>query len=497
MKKLTAALIALFCLIWTCQSLTDLDYRLGTSKHGSASLSDLESFHGENSARLSVDEEGNYIRVSVYFDYPMPIVDLDHLSMWMYPQSGNGNIQIEIFLDGDADGSYNSKSSDDARLRSAKKSWSEMSIETEQWNELDGFDLCYEEYGEDGLATLDERAQQLQGLDVVRIYITIYKDPGVETTSVFLDYIKAGDQIISFEPLEEEVIKSGPASASPGGQITYTLTYGNNLQEPIDLVITEFYDSRTIFVSADPGPDAGTDNVWTIRSLQPGEHGQIVVKVKTNKFSCKADINGRASGTGFTSIKNIVSNDLESYEVTNTVRLASSGFNATDTVRTAIRPVAGSSTSFNHHGYGDFRSQGWLKYSSSSIILQQAMNASRSPVLVNPGSKTLTFCGHLYASNAFLSPAREISYSEEYRYADSLRLDTNLRLSKSNTDLQSLSSFSGWAEIAQKWRNTSYMQHYVGSFSRDLQAHTRIAKKTKSRSEDSLECCFASQDVEL
>jgi hypothetical protein len=493
MKKLLLICIAFFSLILPCHSLTDLDYHLGKSKYGTALLSDEESFHGENSAMLSVQEDGNYIRVSVYFDEPLPIEDLDHLSMWMYPLAGNGNVQIEIFLDGDSDSSYNSKSSADARLRSAKESWSDINIEPGQWNELDGFDLSYEVYGEDGSGALDEQKQQLQGLGVVRLYITIYKDPSVEMTSIFVDYIKIGDQIISFEQLEKEDIKSGPATASPGGQITYTLTYGNNLQEPVDLVITEIYDSRTIFVSADPRPDAGTDNTWTIRQLQPGQHGQIVVKVRTNKFSCKADINGKASGTGFTSVKNFLSNDLESYEVTNTVRLSSSEFNATATVVTAVRPVAGSTLSHYHHGYGDYLSQGRLKYSSSSITFQQEMNAECSVVKVNTSSQAMVFNGRLYAQNAFYSPAREISMNEKYRYADNLSLGTNIRLSKSNTDLLSVSSFSGWAEIAQKWRDTSYMQHYVGSFSRDAEAHTRISRKSKSRGEESLECCFGSQ----
>ena len=88
-----------------------------------------------------------------------------------------------------------------------------------QWNELDGFDLDFEKYGDKSvpISDLEDFRNLMKGKGVVRIYITLNKDPKVPETTAFIDYIKIGDEIISFEPLEEEDIKDGPKTATPGG----------------------------------------------------------------------------------------------------------------------------------------------------------------------------------------------------------------------------------------------------------------------------------------
>jgi hypothetical protein len=183
--------------------------------------------------------------------------------MWINPQAGEGKIQLELFLDGDDDKSYDSDSLGDVRLRSIRKAWSEIDISSAQWNELDAFDLYYEKYGDKifGIDSLERCQSRLRGENIVRIYLTLYKEAKVSKTYAFIDYLKIGDQILSFEPLEIEEIKDAPHSVSPGSEITYTITYGNNLLEPVDFVVREQYDSRTFFVRAVPAPDFGTTNV--------------------------------------------------------------------------------------------------------------------------------------------------------------------------------------------------------------------------------------------
>jgi hypothetical protein len=229
-----------------------MDYHLGQSKYGDAFISGEESFHGLNSAKLSVESKGNYIRLSIYIDEPLPLDNLDLFSMWMNPETGSGKVQLELFLDGDSDGSYDSDSPSDASLRSLQESWSEMEMSYSHWNELDGFDRKYEKYGDKSFApgSLDECIDKLEEKRIVKIYITVYKDKTAPNTSTFIDYIKIGDEIISFEPLEDEDIKDGPKSASQGGQITYTITYGNNQLDSVDLIVKEEYDLRTVFVDA-------------------------------------------------------------------------------------------------------------------------------------------------------------------------------------------------------------------------------------------------------
>lgn len=123
MRNLSQYLLPLcfLSLILICTGLTDLDYNLGNSKYASSYISEEESFHGSHAALLSVDEKGSYIRISVYLDEPLPLEELDHLSMWVIPEAGDGIAQIELFLDGDGDGSYDSHSEADARIRSMKE----------------------------------------------------------------------------------------------------------------------------------------------------------------------------------------------------------------------------------------------------------------------------------------------------------------------------------------------------------------------------------------
>jgi hypothetical protein len=134
--------------------------------------------------------------------------------MWMNPQAGDGKVQLEFFLDGGEDDSYSSDSLQESLVRDR--------YVLAQWNELDGFDLNYEKHNDKafGIDSLENFQSRLRGEKIVRIYVTLYKDAKVPETSAFIDYIKIGDQILSFEPLETEEIKNAPHSLSPGSQIT-------------------------------------------------------------------------------------------------------------------------------------------------------------------------------------------------------------------------------------------------------------------------------------
>ncbi len=498
-------LFLLLSMIIVSAGLTDLDYRLGKSKYSESSITEDEGFHGSSSARLSVADEGNYVRITVYMDEPLPIEELDQLSLWTDPKLGDANIQIEMFLDGDGDDSYDSDSQEDARLQSLKESWSEMGMSPFQWNELDGFDLSYEKYGDEdfGYSSLDECKSALKGRSVVKLYITIYKDPSVKNTVAYIDYIKIGNQIISFEPLEKEEIKSAPRSVSPGSEITYTITYGNNLLEPADLVIRESYDSRTVFVMADPEPDPGTTNVWTMRNLPPGKHGQIIVKVRTGKMACKADIKGGVSGKGYTAVKSHLSTDLSGYTVTNRVLVLSEKFNLTASASTAVRPVEGSIIDFKEHGAGFYSSEERLGYSPSRVFIFRDMNASRSFLVDNisyantsPGYAALDslFSGLINNSNWHASRLCEnrvldVLLKDEYTQENNLSLSSHAYASKTSSYLETASSFSGMAEHVYHWRDAAYVEWFAGNFTTTSDTRLRVDKRTKRLDKEALECC--------
>ena len=74
-----------------------------------------------------------------------------------------------------------------------------------------------------------------------------------------------------------------PDPVPAGGDLTYIISYQNGGTAPADdVVITEMYDRQVTFVSANPAPRSGTDNVWDIGDLSVGEGGIIRVTVRVD-----------------------------------------------------------------------------------------------------------------------------------------------------------------------------------------------------------------------
>ena len=487
----------IFLQIWMFNAycLTNLDYHLSKSKYGEASISDRMGFHGSNSASLSVVNKGTSSRISIYLDDPLPMEELDLLSMWINPQMGDGKIQIELFLDGDGSNSYDSKNSQDARLRSISRSWSDLEMSQTQWNEVDGFDLDFEKYGDKSvpIGSLDDFRNRMRGKGIVRIYITLNKDPNVPQTTAFIDYIKIGDEIISFEPLEDEDIKDGPRTATPGGQITYTITYGNNEMQPANLVVSEEYDSRTVFIDSYPRPDPGTNNIWTFRNLPPGAHGQIKIIMRTVKPAAKANIDSNVHGQGLTSTKGMLSTSFEGYSVTNNVRISSGEFNFTDSVTTAVKPIVGSTLVFGEHGSGSYQAEEILDYNSVSISAKRDVSASFSSCRINLSRSRSSiplresWSAGLLAENDY----RDLRWSDRYIEASLLNLSYKTSLGKTLSYLETSGQITGIADKSYKWPGGVADQRLDGNFT--LQGNVRWKKTSWSVSpsppKDELECC--------
>lgn len=423
----------------------------------------------------------------------MPLEELGQLSMWVNPQLGNGKVQLELFLDGDGSNSYDSKDLQDARVRSISKSWSDLGMSHSQWNELDGFDLDFEKYGEKSvpIGHLEELRRRLNGREVVRIYITVNKDPKVPETTAFIDYVRIGDDIVSFEPLEDEDIKEGPKSATPGGQITYTITYGNNQLQPVDLVVREEYDSRTVFIDSYPLPDAGSNNIWTFQDLPPGAHGQIKIIMRTVKPAAKADINGEVRGMGFASTRGKISTDFESYTVTNNVQISSGEFSFTDSVTTKIKPIVGSTLVFGEHGSGTYQAEEQLDYNSVSITAKRNVLASSSPAHLNLSRRSITLRGSWAAGLRAENDYRDLRWSDEYSQASLLNLSYKTSLGKTLSYLETSAQVTGIADRSTEWPGGFTDQRLAGNFTLEGKARwMRTSARVSPPSKDELDCCM-------
>ena len=452
-------------------SLTNLDYRLSDLKYSDGIISEEKSFHGPNSAKLNVHEIKKFSRIYIEFDDPLNLEDLNQLSMWILPLSTDGVVRIEIYLQG-----Y-----EDPLL--AEMSLSEM--QSSQWNELDGFDLEFE-----GGESLDALKQTLGDISIEKIWITLYKNEGDSDTIAFFDYINIGGEIISFEPLEEEEIKDGPSSASAGGLITYTITYGNNMLEPVDVVVIDNYDPATVFISAYPPPDPGTDDTWTFHNLAPGAHGQITIKVRSIKPTAKASITGTVSGQGFCRVEGMLSTERDSRSVTNTVSIFAGEFNFSQSVSTRIRPIIGSVLQYGEHGTGKYQAEEKMKYSQSNINVDRRINAIRSPARISLGSNRSInlnggWSGNLRAENDY----RDILWSDRYQEGKRLNLSYKASLGKSLTTLETAVGLEGLADRKVLWPAGFMESRLSGDFNLTGKYRWRWSNKTISPDKGWLECC--------
>jgi hypothetical protein len=341
-----------------------------------------------------------------------------------------------------------------------------------------------------GGQSLDDIKEELGGRVITKIWITFYKNGGEGDTIAYFDYINIAGDVISFEPLEEEDVKDGPTSASAGGLITYTITYGNSMMEPVDVVVTEDYDLQTIFISSDPPPDLGTLNTWTFQDLPPGAHGQIIIKVRSSKPSAKASISGSVSGQGYTFVQGVLSTEKKSTSVTNTVHISAGDFNFSQSVTTRIRPIIGFVLQYGEHGSGSYHSEEKLKYSPTSIILSrdfQAAGSFASLNLTNNRSLSLAggWSGKLRAENDY----RDILWSDRYSEGRRLNLSYEARLGKSLSSLKTEASVEGLADRRTRWPGGFAETYLTGDFNLTGEARWRWANKTVSPNKEWLLCC--------
>ena len=457
-------------------SLTNLDYKLSDLKYSDGIISEERSFHGPNSAKLTVHEIKKFSRIYIDFDDPLNLDDLNQLSMWILPISSDGEVRIEIYLQG-----Y-----EDPLL--AEISLTEMQLS--QWNELDGFDLEFE-----GDVSLDALKQTLGDISIEKIWITLYKNEGDGDTIAFFDYINIGGEIISFEPLEEEDIKDGPSSASAGGLITYTITYGNNMLEPVDVVVIDNYDPATIFISAYPPPDPGTHDTWTFHNLAPGAHGQIIIKVRSTKPTAKASFSGTVFGQGFCRVEGMLSTERDSRSVSNTVSIFAGEFNFSQSVSTRIRPIVGSVLKYGEHGTGKYRAEEKMKYSQSNINVDRRIQAIQSPARISLASNRSMnlnggWSGNLRAENDY----RDILWSDRYQEGRRLNLSYKASLGKSLTTLETSVRIEGLADRKVLWPAGFMESRLAGDFNLTGKYRWRWSNKTVAPDKGWLECCPLEQE---
>lgn len=464
---ISISVLILSSVVMVCQGSYGLNPRvLSGGTHFSG-----DGFHGTHSARLEYYKSSPYVKVNLIDS--VAFGELDEFSFHIKPTTEDISIGIELWLDGDGDGKWSSKSDRDLKLYAKPNIWDDVKWPRNQWSSVDTFDFEYSNKSSTkrpaNSAVLNEWIENYTNLRLVTAEIKLYK---AYSGICLIDYISINGMVASFEPNESPSEKVGkPSKISQNGKITYTITYGNDFNTTLtNLVIVEYYDPRMKLLSADPPPDPGTTNVWTIGNVSPGRYGRIVLVMKFVKQNFVADVDGRVSGTGFVSVRRRFTTDRDPHLIVNSVRISCDQFERRGRVETPVKPVVGTTLSFSEHGSGSYESEEVLSYRTTRLKMNRELNATWTPSILNLSfGRVIGYNSSWYASHLCMDEKRGSIIWEQYLRADRLNCTGAAEVRSTRLILDSESNFSGMAiydiESHTKDRDALLTSVFEGSYS--------------------------------
>ena len=280
---------------------------------------------------------------------------------------------------------------------------------------------------------------------------------------------------------EVELEKTGsPTTVAPGGDVTYTINYTNTGAVPLhNVVITEHYPNGVTFISASPAPDAGTNNVWTIGTLLPGESGTIVIKVKVpEQIDLYFTETGSVIGEGLVMVTKDLSTEQKPYSLRNRVTLSCDELAPVSRYATTkVSGVPGTSLGITESGSGVYSSDEILdlETKNKTIILKKTTHAEYKPTSFNfSDSFSVNFTNKW--KQDICSRNMEIDAAIHKKISDATYIDdeTISRVDKDKSIMNFDSSFNGSMYIGARTKNTEISETYIGEF--DVLQTIQIAK---------------------
>ncbi len=238
-------------------------------------------------------------------------------------------------------------------------------------------------------------------------------------------------------------------SVQPGGTVNYTISYLNSAGIPLTgVVITESYPTGSTLISASPMPDGGTDNKWTIGTLDPGISGTIHVCIKmSSSINISFTDQGSVEGTGFFNSYRKLSSGKEPYILQNVVTLNSAEAGQVSTSSTVSVDEAGSANLVREdHGSGLYESEmtELLESANKTIKSNSSLKASFVPTSFSlPRSRYVSYDSKISSSTKVENKATGASMDEVYRHADSVQRDQVVEEDKNGTTLSTEARFEG------------------------------------------------------
>jgi len=291
--------------------------------------------------------------------------------------------------------------------------------------------------------------------------------------------------LASSEPGLGLVKSASVSTVSPGGYVTYTISYENTGGMALhDVVITEHYPPELSIIAVSPSPDAGTNNRWTIGTLLPEEAGTITI---TSRVPDSPEIiftlEQSANGQGFMRTLKDLSTGVRPYSIRNTASIASRETGAYSySSDVTISGKGGTSLQQRESGSGIYSQEDLLRYQrkNSSVRENSSLEAVYQPVSFTlPRNRNLDYSSKWADDVRVKNYGSSESIHESYRYADTLERDRTVFADQNGSLMDTEARFKG-----------AYHLGYLEETSPDIKGHSSTLKEMTSDYSGSFEIVY-------
>ncbi len=276
--------------------------------------------------------------------------------------------------------------------------------------------------------------------------------------------------------------KADASQCSPGEDLTYTISYGNNFTlDAKDVVVADMLPDVE-YIDSDPQPSQfdGETLIWRIGDLAPGRSGKIAIKVKVpERPEIAFDESTSVIGQGFVSIDRSLSTSREGQSLVNRANITchySKGHTSLEEIEEDSSEVeigkAKTKIETSEHGSGYYQKKLTSSQDSKqkSVSLEDEIYARHGNATKHlPGDRKITYKSLWSGTTNAENEVRNESLCEEYRYMEMIDKKSSFKVDQNQTIYSTDANFSAGAMTTiyagSKASSTAEVsEEYHGSF---------------------------------
>jgi hypothetical protein len=264
-----------------------------------------------------------------------------------------------------------------------------------------------------------------------------------------------------------------------------------------DITIVENYPPGVTFISAEPAPDPGTNNQWTIKNVAKGAGGTIKVTVKVPdappniKFSYQEYVNG----IGYMRSSKDMTTEMEPYNLINSVNVNYGRIiiqSATNSV--TVREVSGTKLLDSESGSGNYSRESLINYNRQTNYIREVddLSAKYSPTVFDlPKERSIKYNSKWGKKIVARNDLQNESVQDSYHYAQFISRQGTVELMNNSTRMELEADFNGLRHLDYRkgsnltdrgHRSTiqGLSQDYAGSFKVSQLIESKFINRTNA-----------------